>query len=65
VKLSIDHDQKVITTKKYQRIFKVSYGTARSDLNELVEDGLFEKKKLGKGYVYSTNFKPFLISTKE
>lgn len=65
VKLSIDHDQKVITTKKYQKIFKVSYGTARSDLNELVEDGLFEKKKLGKGYVYSTNFKPFLISTKE
>lgn len=60
VKLLIDHDHKNITTRRYEKIFKVSYGTARSDLNELEENGLLQKKKIGKGFVYSTNFEGYL-----
>lgn len=60
VKLLIDHDHKNITTRRYEKIFKVSYGTARSDLNELEENGLLQKKKIGKGFVYSTNFETYL-----
>lgn len=60
IKIVIDHDHKAITTRRYQKIFKVSYGTARSDLNELVGNGLFKKKKIGKGFVYFTNFESFL-----
>ena len=60
VKLLIDHGHKNITTRRYEKIFKVSYGTARSDLNELEENGLLQKKKIGKGFVYSTNFEAYL-----
>jgi len=63
IKLSIDHDQKSINTRKYEKLFKVSYGTARSDLNDLVEEGILEKKKLGKGFIYSTNIKTFLSAS--
>ncbi|MFA5183868.1 MAG: Fic family protein, partial [Syntrophales bacterium] len=55
VKLLIDHDHKNITTRRYEKVFKVSYGTARSDLNEMAENGLLQKRKIGKGFVYSTN----------
>jgi len=60
VKLLIDHDHKNITTRRYEKIFKVSYGTARSDLNEMAENGLLHKRKIGKGFVYSTNFEAYL-----
>jgi Fic family protein len=60
IKVLIDHDHKNITTRRYEKIFKVSYGTARSDLNEMVENGLLQKKKIGKGFVYSTNFEAFI-----
>ncbi|MCK9376783.1 MAG: DeoR family transcriptional regulator [Syntrophobacterales bacterium] len=60
LKLLIDHDHKNITTRRYEKIFKVSYGTARSDLNEMAENGLLQKRKIGKGFVYSTNFEAYL-----
>ncbi len=60
VKLLIDHDHKNITTRRYEKIFKVSYGTARTDLNEMAENGLLQKRKIGKGFVYSTNFEAYL-----
>jgi Fic family protein len=60
VKVLIDHDQKNITTRRYEKILKVSYGTARSDLNEMVENGLLQKRKIGKGFVYSTHFEAYL-----
>lgn len=60
IKILIDQDHKSITTRRYQKIFKVSYGTARSDLNELSEKGLLQKMKLGKGFLYYTNFDSYL-----
>ena len=60
VKILIDYDHKNITTRRYEKILKVSYGTARSDLNEMVENGLLQKRKIGKGFVYSTNFEAYL-----
>lgn len=60
IKVLIDQDHKNITTRRYEKIFKVSYGTARSDLNELAENGLLQKRKIGKGFVYSTNFEAYL-----
>ncbi len=60
IKLLIDHDHKNITTRRYEKIFKVSYGTARSDLNEMAENGLLQKRKIGKGFIYSTNFEAYL-----
>jgi len=60
IKILIDQDQKTMTTRRYEKIFKVSYGTARSDLNELSENGLLQKRKLGKGFLYSTNFDSYL-----
>jgi Fic family protein len=60
IKILIDQDQKTMTTRRYEKIFKVSYGTARSDLNELSKNGLLQKKKLGKGFLYSTNFDSYL-----
>jgi len=60
VKVLIDHDYKNITTRRYEKIFKVSYGTARSDLNEMADNGLLQKRKIGKGFVYSTNFEAYL-----
>jgi len=62
VKVLIAHGQKNITTRKYEKILKVSYGTARSDLNEMVKIGLLQKKKIGKGFIYSTNFEAYLTS---
>jgi Fic family protein len=60
IKILIDQDHKNITTRRYQKIFKVSYGTARSDLNELSDKGLLQKKKLGKGFLYYTSFDSYL-----
>ena len=60
VKLSIEQEMKIITTRKYQKIFKVAYGTARSDLNGLVEHGIFKKRAFGKGFVYDIDVKAFL-----
>jgi Fic family protein len=60
VKVLMDQDHKNITTRRYEKIFKVSYGTARSDLNEMAENGLLQKRKIGKGFVYATNFETFL-----
>jgi Fic family protein len=60
VKILIDHDHKNITTRRYEKIFKVSYGTARSDLNEMAENGILQKRKIGKGFIYSTNFEAYL-----
>jgi Fic family protein len=60
LKLCIEQEIKSITTRKYQKIFRVSYGTARSDLNELVDYAIFKKRELGKGFVYDINLKAFL-----
>lgn len=60
IKILVDQDHKSITTRRYEKIFKVSYGTARSDLNELSKNGLLQKRKLGKGFIYSTSFESFL-----
>jgi Fic family protein len=60
IKILVDQDQKTMTTRRYEKIFKVSYGTARSDLNELSENRLLQKRKLGKGFIYSTNFDSYL-----
>ncbi len=60
IKILIDHDHRNITTRRYEKIFKVSYGTARSDLNEMTESGLLQKRKIGKGFVYATNFEGYL-----
>jgi len=60
IKILIDQDHKSITTRRYEKIFKVSYGTARSDLNELSEKGLLQKKKLGKGFLYHSSFDSYL-----
>jgi len=60
IKILIDQDHKNITTRRYQKMFKVSYGTARSDLNELSENGLLQKTKLGKGFIYYTTFDSYL-----
>ncbi|MEJ2672956.1 MAG: Fic family protein [Deltaproteobacteria bacterium] len=60
IKLLIDHDHKNINTRRYEKIFKVSYGTARSDLNEMAENGLLQKKKIRKGFIYSTNWEAYL-----
>lgn len=60
LKIIIDHDHKSITTRKYEKIFRVAYGTARTDLNDLVEYGLLRKQKIGKGFVYSPEFAKFI-----
>jgi Fic family protein len=60
IKFAIEDNLRTVTTRRYQKIFKVSYGTARSDLNEIVEHGLFKKRKVGKGFVYQAGIKDFL-----
>jgi Fic family protein len=42
-----------IHIKKYQKIFNVVYETARSDLMDLTNKGLLEKKKSGKAFIFS------------
>ena len=41
-----------VTIKKYQKINKVVYETARTDLADLCEKGLLEMKKRGKEFVF-------------
>ncbi len=60
IKSCIEQDIKNITTRKFEKIFKVSYVTARSDLNELVYHGLFKKQKVGKNFIFSADLKAFL-----
>jgi Fic family protein len=60
LKIIIHHDHKSMTTRRYEKIFRVAYGTARSDLNEMVEYGLLKKQKVGKGYVYSPELAKFM-----
>jgi len=62
IKIIIDHDHKSITTRKYQKIFQVAYGTARSDLNNLAEYELLRKQKAGKGFVYFPELTKFISS---
>lgn len=45
-------DKNFITISEYQKRYKVSYETARSDLNELTLLGFFKKRKTGKKFIY-------------
>lgn len=41
-----------ISIDNYKKKYRVSYETARQDLNKLLSVGLFEKVKVGKRYIY-------------
>jgi Fic family protein len=60
LKIIIDQDHRSTNTRKYQKIFRVAYGTARSDLNDMVEHGLLRKHKVGKGFVYIPEVAKFI-----
>lgn len=48
-------DKNFITINDYQKKFKVSYETARTDLSELELIGFFKKVKKGKKYIFVFN----------
>lgn len=48
----IKSEKKHITIEEYLKKYKVSYETARKDLNFLMSVGLFNKEKVGKKFVY-------------
>jgi Fic family protein len=60
LKMIIERDIKVVTTRSYEKIMKVSYGTARSDLNDMAAKGLLQKQPHGKGFLYSAILEEFL-----
>ncbi|HWO96701.1 MAG TPA: Fic family protein [Bacillus sp. (in: firmicutes)] len=45
-------DNNITTISEYQKRMKVAYETARRDLTELAELGLFKKAKKGKKYIF-------------
>ena len=51
----ITNDKNFITIEDYQKRFKISYETARTDLLELETIGFFKKSKKGKKYVFIFN----------
>lgn len=46
-------DKNYTTIDEYAKKLKVTYETARSDLNQLSELGLFKKTKIGKRFIYT------------
>ncbi len=48
----IKTERNYITISEYEKKYKISYETARKDLNRLEEIGLFKKRKVGKKYIY-------------
>ena len=48
-------DKNFITIEDYQKKFKISYETARTDLLELETIGFFKKSKKGKKYIFIFN----------
>ncbi|MDD2585083.1 MAG: Fic family protein [Syntrophomonadaceae bacterium] len=52
IEFSIRSNKHIISIEEYQKKFKVSYETARTDLNHLTEYGLLKKSKQGKKYIY-------------
>ena len=49
----IKNTQKSLDVAAYIKKYKVVQETARKDLNQMVEYGVFEKNKVSKKYVYS------------
>ncbi|MCT4606568.1 MAG: Fic family protein [Marinisporobacter sp.] len=59
-------DKNFITIKEYQKKFKISYETARTDLLELETIGFLRKSKKGKKYLFIFNdFNKIITSIKE
>ncbi len=52
IEFCIRANKHIISIEDYQKKFKVSYETSRSDLNQLAEYGLFKKSKQGKKHIY-------------
>jgi len=52
INMLIKYDKTFIDIEEYKKKNKISYETARSDLNNLVKVGLFQKIKQGKRFVY-------------
>ncbi len=52
INFMITAEKNILTISDYQKKFKVSYETARSDLMELEVLGFFKKSKKGKKYVF-------------
>ncbi|KYH34833.1 adenosine monophosphate-protein transferase SoFic [Clostridium tepidiprofundi DSM 19306] len=48
-------NKNIITIDEYKKKNKISYETARTDLNQLTLLGFFQKTKIGKKYVYKFN----------
>ena len=59
--------EKSMTISEHMNTFNVAYQTSRSDLLELVEKGLLEKKKMGRKYVFfkSENFDEAIKSSQD
>lgn len=55
IKHFITIDKNFITIQEYQRRYKISYETARTDLLELETIGFFKKSKKGKKYIFIFN----------
>ncbi len=51
----IASEKNILTIEDYKSKNKVSYETARTDLNQLHDLGFFKKKKAGKKYIYQFN----------
>ncbi|MGY0373969.1 Fic family protein [Clostridium sp. JNZ J1-5] len=51
----ITADKNIISAEEYKKKNKISYETARTDLNDLVDLGFFRKAKIGKKYIYRFN----------
>ncbi|MDU1313270.1 MAG: Fic family protein [Clostridium septicum] len=62
---SISTNNKIVTIEDYKRESKVSYETARTDLNNLITLGFFKINKAGKKYEYYFNDIPTIIESFE
>ncbi|WP_067046907.1 Fic family protein [Methanofollis ethanolicus] len=52
LKMMMKHPERPVTIKEVRETFRVAYGTARSDLLRLVEQGYVEKRMMGKEFVF-------------
>lgn len=52
IAMFIKMEKNYISIEEYQKKYKISYETARKDLNVLEESGIFTKSKAGKKYIY-------------
>ena len=53
LKIYLKADKNYTTIEEYSKKLKVVYETARTDLNQLTDLGLFKKSQLGKQFIYT------------